>query len=194
MPRREQPRLRLTASTLRLVASPPDPAPLPTHPSAVVATRHGLTRATILDAQTDVREAWPESGVLRLGIGLAGPGERLPASWSSALVAVRLTSADEPVVDAADLGALLLVADTAESSPLHPDAAALAALDERSRELLDAVAEEQSMRAAAARLGRHHSSVQERMTALVETLGYDPRTSRGHARYALARMLLTLGS
>ncbi|MGI0520355.1 helix-turn-helix domain-containing protein, partial [Microbacterium maritypicum] len=66
--------------------------------------------------------------------------------------------------------------------------------DHRSREILDAVTEQQSVRAAAARLGRHHSSVQERLTALVETLGYDPRTSRGHARYVLARMLLTLGS
>ncbi|EQM75663.1 hypothetical protein [Microbacterium maritypicum] len=187
------PRLRLSASMLRLVASPPEPAPLPTHPSAVVATRHGLTRATIIDAQTDVREVWPETAALRLGVGLAGPGDQLPQSWASALVAVRLTSPGEPVVDAADLGALLLVADAAESSPLHPDAAALAALDARSRELLDAVAEEQSVRAAATRLGRHHSSVQERLTVLVETLGYDPRTSRGHARYVLARMLLTLG-
>lgn len=109
-------------------------------------------------------------------------------------MAVRLTSPGEPVVDSADLGALLLVAEAAESGPLHPDAAALAALDHRSRELLDAVTEQQSVRAAAARLGRHHSSVQERLTALVETLGYDPRTSRGHARYVLARMLLTLGS
>ncbi|WP_426622388.1 hypothetical protein [Microbacterium sp. As-52] len=187
------PRLRLSASMLRLVASPPEPAPLPTHPSAVVATRHGLTRATIIDAQTDVREVWPETAALRLGVGLAGPGDQLPQSWASALVAVLLTSPGEPVVDAADLGALLLIADAAESSPLHPDAAALAALDARSRELLDAVAEEQSVRAAATRLGRHHSSVQERLTVLVETLGYDPRTSRGHARYVLARMLLTLG-
>lgn len=188
------PRLRLTAMALRLVASPPDPAPLPQHPSAVVATRHGLTRATILNAETDAVLAWSESAGLRLGLGVAGPGERLPESWSSALVAVRLTSPAEPVVDAADLGAMLLVAEAAESGPLHPDAAALADLDDRSRELLDAVAEEQSVRAAALRLGRHHSSVQERLTALVDALGYDPRSSRGHARYVLARMLLTLGS
>ena len=83
---------------------------------------------------------------------------------------------------------------TAQRTAGAADAAALAALDHRSRELLDAVTEQQSVRAAAARLGRHHSSVQERLTALVETLGYDPRTSRGHARYVLARMLLTLGS
>ncbi|WP_314475944.1 hypothetical protein [uncultured Microbacterium sp.] len=188
------PRLRLAARSLRLVASPPDPAPLPTHPSAVVATRHGLTRATILDTATDAPDAWPQGVDLRLGLGIPGPGDRLPSSWASALVAVRLTSPGEPVVDSADLGALLLVAEAAESGPLHPDAAALAALDHRSRELLDAVTEQQSVRAAAARLGRHHSSVQERLTALVETLGYDPRTSRGHARYVLARMLLTLGS
>jgi hypothetical protein len=186
------PRLRLGPGALRLIASPPDPAPLPQHPSAVVATRHGLTRATILDAGTHAEHAWPARAGLRLGIGIAGSGDRLPASWSSALVAVRLTSPGEPVVDAADLGALLLVAEAADAGPLHPDAAALAALDDRSRELLDAVAEEHSIRAAALRLGRHHSSVQERMTALVDALGYDPRTSRGHARYVLARMLLTL--
>lgn len=188
------PRLRIAATSLRLVASPPDPAPFPQHPSAVVATRHGLTRATILDAETDAAQAWDEPVGLRLGIGIAGSGDRLPRSWSSALVAVRLTSPAEPIVDAADLGAMLLVADGADQGPLHPDAAALGALDGRSRELLDAVVEEQSVRAAAQRLGRHHSSVQERLTVLVENLGYDPRTSRGHARYVLARMLLTLGS
>ena len=188
------PRLRLVSEALRLVASPPDPAPLPQHPSAVVATRHGLTRATILDAAIDAGDAWPDTAGLRLGVGIAGPGDRLPSSWSSALVAVRLTSPVEPVVDAAELGAMLLVAESADAGALHPDAAALGRLDERSRELLDAVAEEQSVRAAAVRLGRHHSSVQERLTALVDTLGYDPRTSRGHARYVLARMLLTLGA
>lgn len=188
------PRLRIAADALRLVASPPDPAPLPQHPSAVVATRHGLTRATILDAETRAEDAWPDAEGLRLGLGIPGPGERLPASWSSALVAARLTSPAEPVVDAADLGALLLVAESAESGPLHPDAVVLGRLDDRSRELLDAVTAEQSVRAAAQRLGRHHSSVQEKLTALVEVLGYDPRTSRGHARYVVARMLLMLGS
>lgn len=58
--------------------------------------------------------------------------------------------------------------------------------------LLDAVVDEQSVRAAAIRLGRHHSSVQDRLTALIDSLGYDPRTSRGHTRYSLARMLLRL--
>lgn len=182
-------RLRLADRPLLVVASPPDPAPEPPHPSAVVATRHGLTRATIVPAGSDARSAWPEGADVRLGVGVAGA---LPASWSSALIAARLTGDAEPVVRAADLGAALIVAQAADEGPQHPDAAALGALDPRSLELLDAVASEQSVRAAAARLGRHHSSVQERLTALVEVLGYDPRTSRGRTRYALARMLLTL--
>ncbi|GAB3597699.1 hypothetical protein [Microbacterium tumbae] len=183
-------RLRLDG-LLRVVASPPDPAPASQHPSAVVATRHGLTRATILDAAADVASLWPGTAP-RIGVGAAGAGTELAASWGAALVAVRLTSATEPTVAAEDLGAFLLIAEAADRAPLHPDAVALAALDARSRELLDAVIEEQSVRAAAVRLGRHHSSVQERVTALVEQLGYDPRTSRGHTRYALARMLLRL--
>lgn len=185
-------RLRLAPGRFRVVASLPDPAPRAQHPSAVVATRHGLTRATILPADIAVQDAWDDAAGLRRGVGMTGAEAQLPQSWSSALVAVRLTSPAEPMLAAADLGALLLVAETTDAGAVHPDAAALAGLDARSLELLDAVIDEQSVRAAAVRLGRHHSSVQDRLTALIETLGYDPRTSRGHARFVLARMLLRL--
>ncbi len=186
------PRLRLPDARLRVVASLPDPAPHPQHPTAIVATRHGLTRATIVPASHDDADAWEPTPALRLGLGTPGAAHDLPGSWAAALVAVRLTTDAEPVVDAADLGAALLVAESADAGPLHPDAAALAGLDPRSLALLDAVVEEQSVRAAAVRLGRHHSSVQERLTALTVVLGYDPRASRGRTRYVLARMLLTL--
>jgi hypothetical protein len=187
-------RLRISTDVpLLVVASLPDPVPLPQHPSSVVATRYGLTRATILSAQTPPERAWPAEGNLRLGVGTGGSFADLPSSWSAALVAARLTTPSEPVVHAADLGAALLIAQAAESAAPHPDAVALARLDPRSLELLDAIAEEQSVRAAAARLCRHHSSVQERLTALIHDLGYDPRTPRGRTRFALARMLLTLG-
>ena len=185
-------RLRLAPGRFRVIASLPDPAPRAQHPSAVVATRHGLTRATILPEGVAIEDAWDDDDDLRRGVGTAGTEAQLPASWAAALVAVRLTSPAEPTLDAADLGALLLIADNADSADLHPDAAALAGLDNRSLELLDAVVDEQSVRAAAVRLGRHHSSVQDRLTALTETLGYDPRTSRGHARFVVARMLLRL--
>lgn len=185
-------RLRMTDAALRVVASPPDPAPLARHPSSVVATRHGLTRATLLDAASDPLAAWPEDSAPRLGVGTAVSGVGLPESWAAALIAVRLSSDAEPAVHAADLGAALIVAHAADAVALHPDAAALQGLDARTLELLDALAEERSVRGAAARLGRHHSSIQERLASLIDVLGYDPRTRRGHTRYALARMLHTL--
>lgn len=185
-------RLRLADGDLRVVASPPDPAPRGGYPSTVVATRHGLTRATIVDAASDPVTAWPHESTPRLGVGTSGSGDVLPDSWAAAVIAVRLTRDTEPVMRAVDLGAALIVAQAADSGPPHPDALALRALDDRSLELLDAIAEERSVRAAAVRLGRHHSSVQERLTTLIDVIGYDPRTPRGHTRYALARMLSTL--
>lgn len=128
-------RLRLPVGAVRVIASPPDPAPLAQHPSAVVTTRHGLTRATILLATADPREAWADAEGRRLGIGTEVAGDRLPDSWSAALIAVRLTTPAETVVDAADLGAALLVAETADAGPLHPDAVALGVLDHRSLEV-----------------------------------------------------------
>lgn len=187
-------RLRLGSGRLRVIASPPDPAPAAQHPSAVVATRHGLTRATIVTADAAAEAAWTDAPGVRLGVGTAVAAEELPASWAAALIAVRLSTPEEPIVAASELGAFLLIAEAADSGPMHPDAAALAMLDARSRELLDAVVDEQSVRGAAVRLGRHHSSVQDRLTALVDQLGYDPRTPRGQARFVIARMLLRLAA
>ncbi|RXZ71660.1 helix-turn-helix domain-containing protein [Agromyces albus] len=182
-------RLRLDATPLvRAVALPADSIAAPEGPSSIVATAHGLARAVL------VRDAPTLAPGIRAGIGLPVAPEHLPESWSSALIALRLGSADEPVVDATELGAVLLVAEAAEGrAHRHPDAAALAELDPRSLETLDALADTGSVRAAAARLGMHHSSVQARVAGLATTLGYDPRTPRGRTRYALARALLSLG-
>jgi hypothetical protein len=48
------------------------------------------------------------------------------------------------------------------------------------------------VRAAAAALGMHHSTLQARHEALTNELGYDPRSLDGRARYRLARLLLRL--
>jgi DNA-binding NarL/FixJ family response regulator len=183
-------RLRLDAEpALQAVAIRVDATPTADTPSAVIATPHGLARAML------VRPSPFRPSATAVGIGLALAPERLPQSWASALVALRLTSADEPAVDAADLGAFLLLAEAADAAAeLHPDAAALARLDARTRRVLDALADADSVRSAASRLGMHHSSVQARAAALAEVLGYDPRTPRGRTRYALARTLLTLAT
>lgn len=181
-------RLRLdTRDRLRAVAFHPDAAALVPGPNAVVATSRGLARVVLVDRAVDV-----PSGVAA-GIGVDGPAERLPESWASALVALRLSTERQPVVDAAELGAVLLVAEAADRrGEPHPDATALAALDARSREVLEAVADGGSMRAAASVLGMHHSSVQARADAITAQLGYDPRTPTGRTRYFLARALAAL--
>lgn len=181
-------RLRMDAApALRVLALPAD-APAPgLGPSAVVVTPRGPARAVICDA--DVEVAVPG----RHGVGLAVPRERIAESWASALIALRLADAEHPVVSAEDLGGVLLVAEASDARPApHPDAVALAGLDARALELLDALADTGSVRAVATRLGMHHSSVQQRVGVLASALGYDPRAPYGRIRYAIARTLLTL--
>jgi DNA-binding NarL/FixJ family response regulator len=96
-------------------------------------------------------------------------------------------------VDAADLGGILVLADAADSrSETAPDAVELERLDPRSLELLDELGHVDSMRAAAARLGLHHSTVQQQAASLAHALGYDPRTPAGRVRFTLARSLQLL--
>ncbi|MET4159015.1 LysR family transcriptional regulator [Agromyces sp. PvR057] len=183
-------RLRLDAAgEVRAVVLGADSASPLDGPTSIVATSRGLARVVI--AAGALRPRVP-AGV-RAGVGVAGPADRLPASFASALIALRLGTAADPVVDAAELGALLLVAEAAERrDEPHPDAVALTSLDARARSVLDAVADAGSVRAAASHLGMHHSSVQARLDALAATLGYDPRTPAGRTRYALARALAAL--
>jgi hypothetical protein len=181
-------KLRLEASRdVRAIAFHPDAVALTPGPTAVVATPRGLARAVLVDGAFHVPPA------VRAGVGASGTAERLPESWASALIALRLSTPRQPVVDAADLGALLFVAESADRhEEPHPDAAALDTLDERSRLVLEALADAGSVRSAASVLGMHHSSVQARLDALTAHLGYDPRSPAGRTRYALARALAAL--
>lgn len=181
-------RLRLDAAPcVRAIARPPDTPSPAGDPSAIVVTARGLARAEICSAEpVDLVGG-------RAGIGIPVPPDRLAESWASALVALRLATDDEPVVDADALGPLLLLAEAADArGAVHPDAAALAALDPRALDLLDALARTGSVRSAAGLLGMHHSSAQEKLSTLGAALGYDPRTSAGRTRFALARALLQL--
>lgn len=180
--------LRLDAEpVLRAVAMTPDASAPRAAVTSIIVTPWGpvrvvLGRPDLALSQTD-----------RAGIGVRTTRERVHESWRSALVALRLATPSHPVVDAEDLGAVLLLAEAADGrrEPC-PDVEALEALEPRSLELLDALAEADSMRAAAATLGLHHSTVQQQTAALADALGYDPRTPAGRVRFTLARSLQRL--
>lgn len=180
-------RLHLDGSRpVRAVAVPLSEERPPGGPAAVVAAPFGLVRAIVLP-----EAATPTAS--RAGVGTAGSPHDLHSSWSSALVALRLTDAIRPVVHADDLGAMLLLVQASDERPAPPDVAALAAVAEHASSLatLDALAAASTVRSAARALGIHHSTMQARLTALTAALGYDPRTPTGRTRFVLARAVLT---
>jgi hypothetical protein len=178
-------KLRLEpGSRIRIVATRPDKQG-PTASSVAVPTRYGIVRATLCRTPQE-----PPSQPA--GLGQWVRADHAPDSWDGAVIALRLTDATTPVVDATDLGALLLLAQAHDPHAPHDDVKALARLDTRSAQVLRALVEADSLRAAAAVLGMHHSTLQARHETLTRELGYDPRTAAGKVRYAVAEFLLRL--
>ena len=158
-------------------------------PSIVVRTEAGSVRVT-------VRTADDPGHLERAGIGLAGLPEALPQSWASSLVALRLTSPREPVVNADDLGAVLALADVASQREV-PDVVALTSVIHShpgAENLLDAVATSESLRAAGVEVGLHHSTVQARTAQFSDELGFDLRSPQGRVRLSLAFALYRLAT
>ncbi|MEU4386420.1 hypothetical protein [Promicromonospora sp. NPDC023805] len=154
-------------------------------PSTVVATPCGLVRAVVLGGDAEV--AGPA------GAGVTLRADELPESFRTAVLALRLLPGSGAVVDAAALGILLAAVSALEPvAAEQPDVVALARLDARARAVLDELAAAESVRAAAAALGMHHSTLQARHDTLTNDLGYDPRSLDGRARFRLARLLLRL--
>ncbi len=155
---------------------------------AIVVTPVGTVRALIRRADDAVTEA-------RAGVGLATSAGALDGSWTSALTALRLTGPADPVIRADGLGALLLLAGAADAHAGDiPDLAALTttlARSSRTLATLDAVARADSLRAAAASLGLHHSTLQAHAIELSESLGFDIRTPAGRMRLSLVLALNT---
>lgn len=178
-------RLRLNADTrVRVLATPvTDPAPGPR--STVVPTRFGLVRATL-----DTSGTLAPTG--RGGLGAWGRADHAPESWEGAVVAYRIGDKDTPVVDADILGAMVLLARAYDPDHPHDDVTRLGRLDDLEASIIRAFVETDSIRAAAARLGMHHSTAQARHEALTRELGYDPRTPAGRMRYTAAMILLRL--
>lgn len=176
-------RLRLSGA-VRVVAAPP-------------TSRHALTASTVL--ATNEGAVWiglgdvvPPDGPV--GTSVASDLDDLPRACADARLALRLADDRHRVMDAADLGVLIVLARSFEASAQrHPDVEALDALDARALGALDVVIDSESIRAAATRLSMHHSSLQSRHETWTRQLGYDPLSPRGRARFLAARMLQRLG-
>ncbi|WP_420114717.1 helix-turn-helix domain-containing protein [Pseudactinotalea sp.] len=142
---------------------------------------------------TVVRAGGPVVSAARTGLGTWTETEDLPGSCRAALLAFRLADDVTPVVDTAALGVLFRAVEVlAPMAAEFPDVAALGALDARTAHTLRTLVHAESVRAAAAALGMHHSTLQERHDKLTRTLGYDPRSATGLARYELTRLLARL--
>ncbi|MER5213838.1 helix-turn-helix domain-containing protein [Streptomyces sp. NPDC002838] len=160
-----------------------------TAPARALAPRDGRPR--IVPARTD---AGPPAG--RLGVGPAVPVLDLPGSWEAARTALRFTAegtAQDPgqrVVHAEELGGVALLADLvapgAEPPPDVRDLEAAAAAAPWLLSTLHAVASTASLRAAAAEINVHHSTLQDRLTHAEHLLGWPVRTPQGRLRLQLA--------
>ncbi|MFI8961514.1 helix-turn-helix domain-containing protein [Streptomyces sp. NPDC053493] len=125
------------------------------------------------------------------GPGPAGLGSAagLGRSWQRARTALRFTTAREPVVDYADLGALALLAEIPrESARANPDVVALERIAGGMEDLetLEAYCATGSLRRAAELLHLHHSSVARRLDQLGRAMGLDLTAPAGLTRARLA--------
>jgi len=131
----------------------------------------------------------------RRGVGPTVPAAELPRSAHEARVALRFTAdgtAADPgprVVHADDLGALvLLVAAVDAGAPPTADLRALLEAVQEVPHLLrtsTALVASVSVRAAAAELYVHHSTLQDRLDQAERVLGWSVRTTTGRARLQL---------
>jgi PucR C-terminal helix-turn-helix domain len=135
----------------------------------------------------------------RAGVGPPGTVLELPASWTAARTALRFTAEgtdEDPgptVVHYARLGALVLLAGL-PNEPI-PDVRALEHAASGTPWLLrtlDAVAGGVSLRAAAAALRVHHSTLQDRIGHAEHLLGWNVREPQGRLRLQLALALRRL--
>ncbi|MFF4308825.1 helix-turn-helix domain-containing protein [Streptomyces sp. NPDC001507] len=133
----------------------------------------------------------------RAGVGTAAAVADLPESWAAARTALRFTGdggarepGGPPVVHADDLGGVALLADLvvpgAEPAPDVRAVRAAAADAPWMLRTLHAVASTASLRAAAAGINVHHSTLQDRLTHAEQLLGWPVRTPQGRFRLQLA--------
>ncbi|MGW2053086.1 helix-turn-helix domain-containing protein [Streptomyces sp. NPDC001840] len=150
----------------------------------------------VVEAMPSSGARTPSTGGLRAGIGPAVPVPDLPASAAAARTALRFTaegSEQDPgprIVYADGLGGLALLADAVGpgTEPV-PDVRALdraIAAAPWAAVTLQTIAFATSLRAAAAELTLHHSTLQDRLAQAEHWLGWPVQEPHGRLRLQLA--------
>jgi hypothetical protein len=161
----------------------------PAAPARALAPHDGRPRIVAVHPEAELPAG-------RVGVGTAVPVLDLPRSWTAARTALRFTAqgtAQDPgqrVVYADELGGVALLADLVEPGSQPPpdvrDLEAAAATTPWLLATLHAVASTASLRAAAAEVNVHHSTLQDRLTHAEHLLGWPVRTPQGRLRLCLA--------
>lgn len=179
-------RLGLSAAPFTVMVTLAEAGPIPRRSARLGPLLVVLTSSGNPDPALPTRAAWASAGSLI----------DLPAALDDARAALRLTAGPGELgatrIAAADLGALKLVAQSADSSSARQEiglvhrAVASSAWVENT---VIAMATCDSLRAAATLLGVHHSTLQQRAVTLEGLLGYSVQTMDGRMRAYLAIML-----
>ncbi|MET8829557.1 helix-turn-helix domain-containing protein [Streptomyces sp. NPDC004610] len=167
----------------RVLLRPPGPrgAALPAR-TAIVPTPAGPVRATVAPPAVPLPDDGP------VGVGTIAPVTALPPTLGGALAALRLASPWHPVQSADDLG---LLASVEITLPLDRGLATAVARIARiaaepwGPQTLHALTTTDSVRAAAALCGVHHSTLQARCEQISAATGYDTRGATGRVRLTL---------
>ncbi|WP_392748967.1 helix-turn-helix domain-containing protein [Streptomyces sp. LN590] len=165
----------------------------------VVATAEG---GPAIEAVSASGARTPDTGGRRAGIGPAVKVGDLPSSWAAARTALRFTAQGTDLdpgprtVYADELGGLALLAEAVgpATEPV-PDVRALehaVAAAPWVASTLNAVAFSRSLRAAAAELNVHHSTLQDRLAQAEHWLDWPVHDPHGRLRLQLALVLRRL--
>jgi sugar diacid utilization regulator len=167
----------------------------------------GLARAVAVHGTSPYVEPVPSAvpapyRTERAGIGTVVPVLNLPSSWADARTALRFTAQGSDLdpgprsVIYEELGGLvLLAAAMGPTTRPVPDVRSLglvAATAPWALSTLATAAEVDSLRAAAATLRVHHSTLQYRLTMLERQLGWTVRDPKGRLRLQVALVLRRL--
>lgn len=161
----------------------------PSGPEDVVPTRFGPIHAVVVPADAGSVAASP------CGVGSATRPVDLHRSFRTALVALRLCEPPTTgLVHADDLGGLVgLLADTGDTTT-SPDVERLATVLTHPWGLptVQAIISTGTVRQAARAAGVHHSTMQDRIDTMEQTLGFDPLDGFGRTRLGTAHLMWRL--